>query len=794
MKICIARGLATIVACILCLMGSYAFSADNQYKPMVVIVGSVTNTMWPIKDVDAMERAAKFARAEGVDAFESYVTWAVLEPNARGQFDWTETDKLDAICKNANFKWQAIVIMNPSYATPEWYKKSSEDVPFTCIEHAQRSDVRSIWTPGLDKHVERVLSAFIKRYQDSPQLESIMFGVSGDFGESLYPAGSLGWNGQYHSHLGYWCADPYAQKSFRDWLRQNYKTIDRLNSAWGTIYKSFDDIEFQIPTAEMDDTLVLDECEWYRGEMTKWCEKWFKIARKYIKPNIPLYLCVGGTDNVMIGFDITGQAKMCSKYGIWIRLTNEASSYPSNFMATRQATTAAKLYGIESGLEPAGEVNAKGIAARIFGAAAAGCNHIHYYEGQLANFGSCQRLEPQTTIWEKEKDHLIQKSPYVGVAAFYPRIDVICNRTMGTQCLNKYDGLRDYIDFDFVDDNLARDAKLDRYRYVLLGPCNTMDADAYSELLKWVKNGGVLIATEQKVFRVWKQFDNAPIKMVAPLTRKAHNWASVTIDMPANFTFHPGQPSPGYELVGDWSHSEGDFRWGGKNASMLITVDPNMDYTLVYKGGIPVGGSIIINGKEIAKVEGKTGNDNVWTFRVPKDLLKGNNVLRIDFRMQPYVIPTDSRDLCVYPQEITLKADGGNPDISVPQIKDIKIDKSLLRASTRVLGKGRVISIPSQDISPDVYTKTVMSLLNSRLSGNIPGLCVPDGRADNLYVTCRGDEVLVYNSGADPVSTDLIFQSGTELDRYHTSADQTIQIKDLAPDSIESYKLEIKRP
>lgn len=766
---------------------------SHEGKPMVILAGSVTNAMWPIKDVDEMTKTAEYARSLGIGAFESYTPWVIFEPKKPGDFDWTETDKLDSVCRKTGLKWQAFMMTNPSYAAPEWFKKSGEDVPHKCLEHNQDSDIRSIWCPNLDKHIERLLSALFARYGKSPGLESVMFGVNGDFGESIYPAGALGWNGQYHNHPGFWCAEEPAVKSFQDWMQTHYKSIDKLNAVWGTRYTSFSDVKFQLPNIKMPDARWLDQSEWYRGEITRWCERWFQIARKYANPDLPLYLCVGGGDNVMLGLDITGQAKMAAKYNIWLRLTNEGSSYPNNFMGTRQLTTAAKLYGVPSGLEPAGEVNAKGIPARIFGAAAAGCNHLHYYEGQQANFNARTPIENQTQAWISEKEHLVQKAPYVNIAAFYPRIDAVCKRQMGTESLNLFNSLRDYADFDMVDDNLVRDGKLDRYRYLLMGPCSTMDEGAYKQLVKWINGGGVLIATQQSSFRTWKPFGIPAFTKQKPLTPKAKDWASLSIEMPADFVIHPGNLPMGVDLTGDWSHPEGDLRWGGKDAGLLINVNPKLNYTLTYEGGVPKGGTVLVNGQEIGRIEGRNGNDNSYTFDIPSNLLKGSNRMQIDFRMAAMKLATDPRDLCVYPKTITLKAKDGNAQLSSPRMADVLIDRMKLTGSTTKLGKGYVIALPSNDIPAGQYAAIITKLLQSGIPKDIPAICIPDGLSDGLFVTTRGDEVLVYNSGSTTVNTKLVLPGNTELDRYHRAAGNTIDVFWVAPDKIEAYPLRIRK-
>jgi hypothetical protein len=616
-----------------------------------------------------------------------------------------------------------------------------------------------------------------------------MFGVSGDFGESIYPAGAVGWNGSYHNHPGFWCAEGPARKAFRDWIEASYDTTSALSEAWETSFRSFDEVEFLLPSQPMSDARWLDQSEWYRGEMTNWCEKWFQIARRHVKPEVPLYLCVGGGDNVPLGFDITGQARLCGEYNVLLRLTNEGSNYNDNFMGTRQLTTAAKLYGIPSGLEPAGNVDENGVVARLFGAAAAGCNHIHYYVGQVADFHANSAVEGRTAKWEAEREHLVQKTPYVNVAAFYPRVDALCKRQMGTESLNRYSGLRDYLDFDFVDDNLAGDRKLDRYRYILLGPCETMEDKAYEAVMEWVEGGGVLIATEQESFRAWTRGGAPAFTEVMPFAPEAEAWARVPVEMPAEWVIHPGNPPAEARLVGNWSHPEGDYRWGGKDAALLLPVDPSLDYTLTYEGGVPVGGALLANGVEIGQMEGGAGNEHSWTFQIPASLLGDSIVLKLEFKMQSLVIASDSRELCVYPKTIKLETAGGKAALAGPRFGEVELDRARLAASTFALGEGLVIGVSDDIIAQLFYPALVTRLLGSPLPIGAPKVCLPDGVSDGIFVTCRGDEILVYNSNQRAVDIKLTVPEGAELDRGHLSVETSVERHGMAPNSIEAFLL-----
>lgn len=238
-----------------------------------------------------------------------------------------------------------------------------------------------------------------------------------------------------------------------------------------------------------------------------------------------------------------------------------------------------------------------------------------------------------------------------------------------------------------------------------------------------------------------------------------------------------------------WSHPEGELRWGGKDAGLRLPVDPKLDYTLTFTGGVPVGGAVLADGVEIGRMDGRPGNDHTWSFAVPSGLLKGSTVLRLQFRMEPLKLATDPRELCVYPRSIVLEASGANIALDAPRIGEVKIDRAGLAASTTHIGLGRVISMRPDDLATSEFAHVVARVLLNGVSSGVPACAVPDGAADGLFVTCRGNEVLVYNSTDKPIRATLRLPAGAELDRGHRAAGQTIDLRDLPPDGIAAFGL-----
>jgi len=58
-----------------------------------------------------------------------------------------------------------------------------------CLDHGQPSKVESLWNPALKPEIERFVAAFAEHYGRGGVLESVLLGVSGIYGESIYPPG-----------------------------------------------------------------------------------------------------------------------------------------------------------------------------------------------------------------------------------------------------------------------------------------------------------------------------------------------------------------------------------------------------------------------------------------------------------------------------------------------------------------------------------------------------------------------------------------------------------------------------
>src|SRR5438046_822773 len=120
----------------------------------------------------------------------------------------------------------------------------------------------------MKEHVSRFLKAFCEHYRDSGVIESILLGVTGNYGEAIYPVtGSEDWtsdiHGKYHSHPGYWAGDPLAIKSFREWLKKKYTGNDKLMAAWNSKTVDIETVKPFLQKDAPNDRAWLDMVDWY---------------------------------------------------------------------------------------------------------------------------------------------------------------------------------------------------------------------------------------------------------------------------------------------------------------------------------------------------------------------------------------------------------------------------------------------------------------------------------------------------------------------------------------------------
>lgn len=493
------------------------------------------------------------AKKAGLTSVQSYVLWAEIEKEP-GKFDFSSYDVLVEKLSQHGLKWVPFLILGPYYATPKWFQESNESVYARCVEHSKDSKIQSLWNPHLPKYVDRFISIFAGHYNDINIFESILLGISGNWGEAIYPSTGCFYGG-FHTHPGWWCGDVYATLRFRQWAMEKYESLDLLNANWNTNFRKVEEIIFPtikqplkqkisypifnvIPywmkprlrpiwrvtkfawnngvapyinrfrlllsrskdmVTHQDRQRWLDFVEWYQTSMTKWAEFWLKTARKYF-PEEEIYLVTGGYGEPASGADFSVQTKIASKYNAGIRITNQNDSYSESFAFTRLVSSASRFYGTHFTTEEAGINQPYGVTMRIFDAVTSGAKGAYFKSiiGMGSDFCtgrsfSIGELTQGAINLNNNLQHFVLIQPIVEVVFLFPNSSIIITPTTLNTIYSKLPILRDLIDFDLIDENMIANGALWKYRFLIISDGNWLRAQTLAEIRNWVRNGGILI-------------------------------------------------------------------------------------------------------------------------------------------------------------------------------------------------------------------------------------------------------------------------------------------------------------
>lgn len=460
--------------------------------------------------------ALKKMKEAGLVAYEDYIAWGAVERD-EGTWDFSQHDTVEKALHGAGLKY---VVYNWAHFPPVWLRESGPgDTPrsrtlMKCLEHRQETNYLSIFDPQTIRWYDRFYKALAEHF--GSRIDGIYACILGPYGEGNYPLNVPDWVNIGHCHEGYWCADVYAVRAFREAMRRKYHTVESLNEAWGVSYRSFAALEFpeQIAkpvAAEQDKPSIngasrkvgfvadpgafaaaqqrrrwLDFITWYHQAIIDFTEQSIKTVLKYFpaeKVRTKPGGTAGGVNPIAWGTYSPGYAKMAAPYGIVLQPADCHGAY----FGDKWLATAYNFYGVRLSTEPAGGLDRNSFVRRMFSDASCGASQLFTYEFD-------QHAEDI-----RKYVHLYTGQPSgTSVAILMPTTFYRLGGDLSFT-VRVADALRDRVDYDVLDELLIQDGALKRYKTLIVVQADIVEKDTLERISAWQKAGGAVIMRDIRV-------------------------------------------------------------------------------------------------------------------------------------------------------------------------------------------------------------------------------------------------------------------------------------------------------
>lgn len=735
----------------------YCAGNDVPFQP---VVPPTEKTYSPAEVAALADHRASVAREEGLTSLEVYVKWSLCEP-APGKWDFSYYDIWAQACKNHGLRLAPLLIVGSSYGTPTWFKQSSESLFARCLEHDQETATQSIWNPHLRRHVIEFLFQFASHF-DQAALESVKLGISGDFGEAIFPCGGNGWTyfgPAYHVHGGYWCGDDMAVADFRNKMQEQYGQIAGLNAAWGSNFTDFRQLRPFLPAKASNRRARLDLQRWYCGAMTDYLDFWLSTTRQLL-PHNRIQVSLGGDGELFLGADFSAQAAVAAKYAAGIRVTNEASDYATNFSVTRHVAASCRQYGTYFGIEPAGEVTANGIAVRCYNATASGADELFTYDPEPGG--------ERATRYRAWRPLLIKREPLVDVGLFLNQT----SRELGLGgFLETAQALRPVTDYAMVDERMIDDGGLKPLRVLLWLAGPVVEAATYRALAQWVSDGGILVIGGQEQLET-VEGDPAPARELLPASVLNHE------NVPERYHIDIGSAAGDKWLRGAWHDPENgmglkppdtSFRWTTPESEVELPLPRGQTVTVAVRiigaGPHPQDQVLLIDGQERYRLPGP-GPQLALLKLTPADIV-GKKTVRLRFGGADWAAdPPDTRRLGVVAVSVSV----GGGDLTADELASAPplgavlglTPDMLAHQFTRKLGAGAVVYLPTStpdwpELARVIIEQPALFLAGAQvpyplLKPSVPGIFLTRFRDGSALLLNTADKPAEVTYGNRPVS------------------------------------------
>lgn len=300
----------------------FSFAAPAGAAPALnvmgpLLVGDPTHIESPdsLKAWSDLKQQLQTLKRSGVQGISTDIWWGLIEANGPGQFRWEYYDKLAETIRDAGLRWIPILsfhqlggnVGDTGYAPlPDWvwseYRRdpqafqSAADLMFQSEQGHLSKEYVSVWATDLIlEDYKRVMESFKTHFAKYSFLVDEINISLGPSGELRYPSYNSHDSGSGYPTRG--ALQAYSRpaiQSFQNEMANKYRTIERLNQAWGFHLATFNEVFPPNPdllkgpfwqNQEQFSTYGKDFFTWYNQSLTEHGSKVFRLANSVFGSN-----------------------------------------------------------------------------------------------------------------------------------------------------------------------------------------------------------------------------------------------------------------------------------------------------------------------------------------------------------------------------------------------------------------------------------------------------------------------------------------------------------------------------
>jgi beta-galactosidase len=187
----------------------------------------------PVEEYAAyMDKDLARMKEVGLNSMAAHVDWYDIEP-APGEFNFARLDRLIDLVDKHGLR---ILLWPWPELQPEWVARQYPDGQWLSVTEFKPGP--ACWDhPEVRKLTDRFVRTVVNRYKDRPSV--LAWDVGAEAGIWVSAATPV----DRTAAADLYCYCPHTAGRYRDWLKQKYVTLAKLNEIWATYYKDWSEIQ-----------------------------------------------------------------------------------------------------------------------------------------------------------------------------------------------------------------------------------------------------------------------------------------------------------------------------------------------------------------------------------------------------------------------------------------------------------------------------------------------------------------------------------------------------------------------